>query len=477
VAAIPPRPQESVWRQTNPEKAPLPGGQPVTVPGYPTYAQGQGAPYAPYPPQYQPYPPYSPYGPYPPYAYPPRPRRAPGETYALVVSWIVTVVGALSIILSLLILGITALSLSGGSNSLSTLGLAVSFGLAPLAGGVTAMILGIQGILRRPSHRFTMPSYWFLFALALLALGAGVALWNLYPSPGSALAVSPLVVMSGVLPALAILALTTQRLGNPSTRRHVLMSLAYGATLAPLLAIVLELIATLVIYLVARALGFDVGNALSGASLSPTNPQELVAQLLDISITAAVVEETLKPLGAVLIIRRLRTRSEAFLVGLAAGIGFNIVETIGYITQGQGDWINVALERSTAGLLHGVGAGMATLGWWYLINGKGVPLRFLKGFGLILYAMAQHAINNGAAVLIGLVPEPLRSLLFDTFYLGKLPEQYASLLFIGYGVLILGVLLWVTNALRRIDATPASLSGPGAPVLANGVPLAQGGSR
>jgi len=251
-AMIPPRPQESVWRQANPEKAPLPSGQPVTVPGYPTYAQGQGVPYAPYPPQYQPYPPYSPYGPYPPYAYPPRPRRAPGETYALVVSWIVTVVGALSIILSLLILGITALSLSGGSNNLSTLGLAVSFGLAPLAGGITAMVLGIQGILRRPSHRFTMPSYWFLFALALLALGAGVALWNLYPSPGSALAVSPLVVMSGVLPALAILALTTQRLGDPSTRRHVLMSLAYGATLAPLLAIVLELIATLVIYLVAR---------------------------------------------------------------------------------------------------------------------------------------------------------------------------------------------------------------------------------
>jgi RsiW-degrading membrane proteinase PrsW (M82 family) len=281
--------------------------------------------------------------------------------------------------------------------------------------------------------------------------------------------------MSGVLPALAILALTTQRLGNPSTRRHVLMSLAYGATLAPLLAIILELAATLVIYLAARALGFDVGNALNNTNFSPTNPQELVAQLLDISLTAAVVEETLKPLGALLIIRRLRTRSEAFLVGLAAGIGFNIVETIGYITQGQGDWINVALERSAAGLLHGVGAGMATLGWWYLINGKGVSLRFIKGFALILYAMAQHAINNGAAVLISLVPEPLRSVLFDTFYLGRLPEQYASLVFLAYGGLILIVLLWVTSALRRID-NRSSLSA-GSPVLASGAALAQGGPR
>jgi RsiW-degrading membrane proteinase PrsW (M82 family) len=476
LASIPPRPGESVWRQANPQQAPLPGGLPVTVPGYPTYAQGQGVPYAPYPPQYQPYPPYAPYGPYPPYIYPPQ-RRAPGETYALVVSWIVTVIGALSIILSLLILGISALALSDGSNSLSTLGLAVSFGLAPLVGGVTAMVLGIQGILRRPSHTFFMPNYWYLLALTLIALGAGVVLWNLYPSPGSALAVSPLVVMSGVLPALVILALTTQRLGNPSTRRHVLMSLAYGATLAPLLAIILELLATLVIYLAARALGFDVGNALNNTNFSPTNPQELVAQLLDISLTAAVVEETLKPLGAVLIIRRLRTRSEAFLVGLAAGIGFNIVETIGYITQGQGDWINVALERSAAGLLHGVGAGMATLGWWYLINGKGVSLRFIKGFALILYAMAQHAINNGAAVLISLVPEPLRSVLFDTFYLGRLPEQYASLVFLAYGGLILIVLLWVTSALRRIDKRSSLSAGSGAPILATGVAMAQGGSR
>jgi RsiW-degrading membrane proteinase PrsW (M82 family) len=469
VAAIPPRPEQSIWRLMVPEQAPLPDGQPVTVPGYPTYAQGQGAPLPP-----PPYQPYSPYSPYSPYAYPPmRPKRAPGETYALVVSWIVTVVGALSIILSLLILGISALALSGGSNSLTIIGLAVTFGLAPLTGGLTAMVLGIQGILRRPSRTFTLPSYWYLLVLTLLTLGAGVVLWNLYPSPGSALVAAPLVVMSGVLPALAILALTTQRLGNPSTRRHTWMSLAYGATLAPLLAIILELAATVVIYLVARALGFDVGNALSNTNFSPTNPEELVAQLLDISLTAAIVEETLKPLGAVLIIRRLRTRSEAFLVGMAAGIGFNIVETIGYITQGQGDWINVALERSTAGLLHGVGAGMATLGWWYLINGKGEPLRFVKGFALILYAMAQHAINNGVAVVIGLIPEPLHSLLFGTLYLGRLPEQYASLVFIGYGVAILIVLLWITSVLRRTDAVNLSA----APGSVAGAALAQGGSR
>jgi RsiW-degrading membrane proteinase PrsW (M82 family) len=472
VAAIPPRPQESVWRQTNPEKAPLPQGQPVTVPGYPTYAQGQGVPYAPYPPQYQPYPPYYPYGPY---AYPPvRPRRAPGETYALVVSWIVTVVGALSIILALLALAFSGLGLWLIPNSFTILGLAVSFGLAPLIGGVMAMIFGIQGILRRPSHRFTMPSYWFLLALTLLALGAGVVLWNTYPAPGSALATAPLVVMSGLLPALTILALATQRLGNPSTRRHTWMSLAYGATLGALIAIITEVIAVQAIDVVARALGYGGGD-LSSLTTTATDPAGVVIQLLDIAIVAAVVEETLKPLGAVLIIRRLRTRSEAFLVGLAAGIGFNIIETVGVyiLPQGQSDWISIALVRIGGGLLHGVGAGLATLGWWYLINGKGVPQRFVKGLALILYAMAQHAVNNGAGVLFGLLPEPVLSALSQPFYLGRLPIPYGYLPFTAYDALILGLLLWITSFLRRID----SASAPSAPQQTAGVALAQGGSR
>src|SRR5258708_4824122 len=66
-----------------------------SAPGYP--AQPQGAlPTGPYPYAYPwtyPYP-YSPISPQ-------RPRRAPGETYALVVSWIVTVAGGLSILCGL----------------------------------------------------------------------------------------------------------------------------------------------------------------------------------------------------------------------------------------------------------------------------------------------------------------------------------------------------------------------------------------
>ena len=79
-------------------------------------------------------------------------------------------------------------------------------------------------------------------------------------------------------------------------------------------------------------------------------------------MVAPLVEEGVKPLGAILVMPRIRSASEAFLLGLAAGIGFDFVETIGYIGMGEADWISVAIQRVGAGLLHGVGAGMGALG-------------------------------------------------------------------------------------------------------------------
>ena len=123
--------------------------------------------------------------------------------------------------------------------------------------------------------------------------------------------------------------------------------------------------------------------------------------LLIFAVVAPLVEEGLKPLGVVFIMRRLRSPAEAFLLGLAAGVGFDMVETIGYIGSGQADWVSVAIQRVGAGLLHGLGAAMAALGWYYLINGKGVPHRWLKGFGGLAYAVLQHGIFN-ASNLLGL---------------------------------------------------------------------------
>ncbi|HZC76600.1 MAG TPA: PrsW family glutamic-type intramembrane protease, partial [Ktedonobacterales bacterium] len=139
---------------------------------------------------------------------------------------------------------------------------------------------------------------------------------------------------------------------------------------------------------------------------------------------------------------------------------FDIFETVGYIGSGEADWIGVAIERIGAGLLHGVGAGMATLGWYYLINGKGVPHRWLRGFGGIFYAVLQHAIFNGSN-LLGLLPGPVGSWLQQPIFIGKLPLDGGALLFFIYYALIFALLVYVTG--RLAHSPPAEPASPARP--------------
>jgi RsiW-degrading membrane proteinase PrsW (M82 family) len=394
-----------------------------------------------------------------------RPRRARGETLALVVSWIVTFAGGLSILCGLLLSLIVLLAISQGlMDNLTEQTVFTGVTLGPIVGGGFAIYFGIRGIMRRPSPRFSLPNPWLFAALTALVLAAGVILWYTSPAPGPAVAVLPLVLASGILPALAILSFTSWRLRMPTTRRHAWMSFFYGLTLAPLLAIIFELVASILFALLLSALGHNVPSALANpTSANPNDPVTVVLLLLSLSVAAPVIEEGVKPLGAVLLMRRLRTPASAFLMGMAAGIGFDMLETIGYIGQGEADWVGVAIGRIGAGLLHGVGAGMAALGWYYLINGKGVRLRWLRGFGGIAYAMAQHAIFNGSN-LLSFLPGPVGTWMQQPAYLGRLPLDGGILLFFAYYIAIFGVLIYVTGRLVRApDGSTAELTtgGPG----------------
>jgi hypothetical protein len=272
-----------------------------------------------------------------------------------------------------------------------------------------------------------------------------------------------------------------QRLGASTTRRHLWLSLFFGATMAPLFALIFEGIASVLI-----ALGFTIArqNLSPGISdvttTAPRDAADVLFMLLILSVVAPLVEEGLKPLGVVIIARRVRSPAEAFLLGLAAGIGFDMVETIGYIGMGQADWISIAIQRIGAGLLHGVGAAMAALGWYYLINGKGVPRRWLKGFGGLAYAVLQHGIFNGSN-LLGLVPGPVGDLMNKTLYVGRLPLDGGMILFLFYYAVILGVLIYMTGRLRRDLNKPAgtaTVPSGAAPLPAGSVPQpVAGGAR
>jgi RsiW-degrading membrane proteinase PrsW (M82 family) len=398
-------------------------------------------------------------------------RRPPGETYALVVAWIVFSLGILSIVGGLLLLLVAVFAAANGAgDNLDILTTFAGFTLGPILGGILAIVYGISRVMKRTSPPPSLPSALTMLALTIIALGAAVVLWHFYTSPGLAFAVLPLALLAGFLPALTILAFGVQRLGAATTRRHLWLSLFFGATMAPLFALIFEGIASVLI-----ALGFTIArqNLSPGISdittTAPRDAADVLFILLILSVVAPLVEEGLKPLGVVIIARRVRSPAEAFLLGLAAGIGFDMVETISYIGMGQADWISIAIQRVGAGLLHGVGAAMAALGWYYLINGKGVPRRWLKGFGGLAYAVLQHGIFNGSN-LLGLVPGPVGDLMNKTLYVGRLPLDGGMILFLFYYAVILGVLIYMTGRLRRDLHKPAGTASvpANAPALAAG---------
>jgi RsiW-degrading membrane proteinase PrsW (M82 family) len=391
-----------------------------------------------------------------------RPRT---DTYGLVLGWIAIVGGVLAllggILISLLILVLQTTSFANGLDLLAEL---VGFAGMPIIGGLVALIFGIGRVRKLPAHKLSVPSSSIFVLLTLAVLGGGAVLWNRFALPGPVDYVVPIVILSGVLPALAIVFFGARRLGQPTTTRHFWLSLFWGATGAIVLALVLEIVLSLI-------LGIASGNVSSVTSPLQGPPLIMLATL---SVIAPLVEEGVKPLGAIIIMRRLRAPGEAFLLGLAAGVGFDIVETIGYIGMNEADWITVAIQRIGAGLLHGVGAGMAALGWYYLINGKGVPNRWLKGVGGIAYAVLQHAIFNGSNLLT-LIPS-IGSLLGGAWYIGALPFEKANTLFFVYYAIILGVLIYVTGRLSHGAAAPpiaaAGAESPGsatAPSVVGGV--------
>jgi RsiW-degrading membrane proteinase PrsW (M82 family) len=414
-----------------------------------------------------PYPSYYPYG----YGYSPppwvwaRPPKAPGETYAQVIGSVVLGMGVLSILLALLAGGIAALiAVTGNFDSLPVQDILLVPTIAGLAGGGFAIYYGIRALMRSPSPRFTLPRPLLFVGLTALVLVVAIVQWhlNLHAGPGPAIATFPLVLLSGVLPALAILSFASWRMHLPGSRRHVWMSFFYGVTLAPLLALIGEIVFSIIL-----------GRTSPSTQLNPNDPARVIRLLVEIAVSAPLIEEGVKPLAAILIMPRLRTAASAFLVGMAGGIGFDMFETtFTYIGTGEADWVQVAFVRVGAGLLHGLGAGMVALGWYYFINGRGVHRRWLKGVACIVYAVVQHAVFNGSAVLVDFLPGPVEKWLGQVFYIGQFPVSVGYLPFFGLDALILVMLIFMTGRLLR--ASEAAPAAPPAATPAAGVPVAPG---
>jgi RsiW-degrading membrane proteinase PrsW (M82 family) len=410
-------------------------------------------------PGYNPYAPYAGYPGYPGYAYawPTQPKR---DTYLLVVGIIAFACSCLVILGGLGSLGLMGLfdlasstSHLSGSTFFASIVLLLTFALAGLVGGGFCMYHSIRSLfLRKASRAIWLPRFWIFLLCYLATLGVGFWLQANRVDASSSMLTGALIYLGAIFPALTILALGIRRLSSPKSGqwptswRRLTLALVSGATLSIALASILELVLELILLgSQSTAITQYISNPNSG-----NPPSTLYGVLLILlSVIAPLVEELVKPLAVVVLIGRVRSKAEAFTLGLACGIGFNLVETTGYISSGYNDWLNVALVRSGAGLLHGLGAAMVALGWYYLTHKEegAWQKRTLLAVGCAAYAVFQHALWNGS-VGLALLPGPLGSFFQNwSWSLGTFQIDATELVNI---IEMIGILIFFLYMSRRL---------------------------
>jgi len=123
-----------------------------------------------------------------------------------------------------------------------------------------------------------------------------------------------------------------------------------------------------------------------------------------VAVAAPIAEEFLKPLGVIILGRRVRSPREAFLLGASCGLGFAILENILYESHPYAA-PGVVIIRSIGAALHPMGAGLMALGWYGVYYGH--PNAWRRLGVLYLVAMMQHWLWNIASVSFFLLVEPI----------------------------------------------------------------------
>lgn len=280
--------------------------------------------------------------------------------------------------------------------------------------GVALLVAGLltEGSLLRRRGRdivgtLRFPPIWFSAATFTVVVAAGgIVVWQ-----GVATRWEPFLAVAGVTALfLAFARLATRWApGNRAPGYAVLGATAWGMLGATSIAIVMQLIIAI--------------TAIAGAAagLYVTDP-ELLAGFLDrvggegtldgfsgeiastatvsigivgmYAVVAPLTEEFTKFLGVVIALRhRELTPYTVFVAGVCSGLGFAVVETLGYsLAAGEG-WPFLMALRGPVALVHVTGTTLVAFGW-YLQRTRG-------GFPLVWYyivAVLVHGAWNGLTV-------------------------------------------------------------------------------
>jgi RsiW-degrading membrane proteinase PrsW (M82 family) len=309
-----------------------------------------------------------------------------------------------------------ALDHVGTSSDIREAGVLAGLGIA----GLVAAVLLELALLRRRGARVVehlrMPPLWLSFGAFIGVVAAGgVAVWT-----DKVPAIEPALALVGV----AALAMFFWRLAirwSPQRRapsHAMLATMAWGMVVATTAAVVMQLA-----FIAAGVGGIAVGLRLadvpisnglldtlmaddfleeSGSELAGTATVALFV-MFGYAVAAPLTEELTKFLGVLVVMRRrVLTRYTVFVAGISAGLGFAVVETIGYALGAGDGWPLVLAVRAPVTLIHVTGSSLVACGWYLQRRHGGFPL-----LGYFAVAVLVHAAWNGLLVSLMLASDAM----------------------------------------------------------------------
>lgn len=339
---------------------------------------------------------------------------------------------------------------------------AAGFGLALVAGASLLASANTRGAAER-APRF--PPLWFGIALVIAAVagGASIVYWDWLPAAEPFIAVGGLI---GLFAAIGRLVTRWSR-GGTVTRRTVARSTVWGMFVATGGALVLQLafaagallavFAGLAVVDTSLIDGFvdrvrDEGaiDNFSGGIVSTLTVALGISTMY--AMVAPLTEEFTKLAGVALVLRGVAAGPyQTFVAGASVGLGFAVVETLGYALAAGSAWPWLLLLRAPVAFIHVTSTALASYGLY--------RQRTLGGYRLVPYFLAAVVVHGAWNALT------VSAMLLSTQ--GSDPEQLPpeSVLLVLVVVALLALLLtgciaWTVMVARRLGRDSAT-----APVL------------
>jgi len=219
--------------------------------------------------------------------------------------------------------------------------------------------------------------------------------------------------LSIALPIYLVIRIAINRIPLGSSQR-AWMVFGTGMTLSPFLAVIAEVIMLVLgIAVIAIFLGFnpelmatverlisqinrtsDMDSVLYLLEPLLKNPLTILVALTFLSFLVPIIEETAKSLGIWLVSDQLASPAQGFAIGVLAGGGFALAESLSASLTVDGSWAVTLLMRAVSGSMHMLATGL--VGWG--IAYARIEKRYLRMIGMIMLAMLLHAAWNAGAV-------------------------------------------------------------------------------